>query len=194
MYCFQHQGELPTAALSVAQPQFSQHHGELPCCWAGVRTCHLSESLITLSGNADRRFLGKPPPLILKYWNRAKGDWGKKRPKVQEIAKESAILWYGSETAWRQLTNECSYFVPDRHFYFSSPTPKLNAQGEFKTSSANCDQINVAAPYKTDLIWMVTLSTLESRTHYNNKERQKWEEEQSQQSQERIHFTVILED
>lgn len=74
----------------------------------------------------------------------------------------------------------------------SSP-PKLNAQGEFKTRSPNC-RINPAAPDKTDLIWMVNLSTLESRTHYNNKEQQKWEEEQSQQSQERIHFTIILED
>lgn len=75
-----------------------------------------------------------------------------------------------------------------------SPPPKLNAQGEFKIHSPNCDRINVAAPDKTDLIWMVTLSTLESRAHYSNKERQKWEEEQSQQSQERIRFTIILED
>ena len=81
------------------------------------------------------------------------------------------------------------------NFISLSPTPpKLNAQGEFKACSPNCDQINVAAPDETDLIWMVTLSTLQSRTHYNNKEWQKWEEEQSQQSQERIHFTIILED
>ena len=99
----------------------------------------------------------------------------------------------GPEDNWLMITATlCQISI----FISLSPSslPKLNAQGEFKTRSPNCDRINAAAPDKTDLIWMVTLSTLESRTHYNNKERQKWEKEQSQQSQGRIHFTIILED
>lgn len=120
-------------------------------------TCHLSQSLRTPPGIADWWPLVKPPPLRFKYCNGAKGDWGKKCPKVQEIARESAIPRYDSEQAWRQQTNDCSYLVPDRHFYFPFPhPPKLNAQGEFKTCSPNCDQISVAAPDETDLIWMVT--------------------------------------
>jgi hypothetical protein len=124
-------------------------------------------------------------------------------PEIQHKCPQSPRnvqrnLSYGKagEWAWREVTNDCSYFCANSAFSISlSHTPqKLNAQGEFKSRNLNCDQINLAAPDKTDLIWMVTLSILENRTHYNNKKRQKWEEEQSQQIQERIRFTIILAD
>ena len=62
---------------------------------------------------------------------------------------KSTIQRYGSGWAWRQLTNDYSYFVPDRHFYFPFPllTTKVkcprwiqNPQSKLWSDQRGCNQ------------------------------------------------------
>lgn len=51
-----------------------------------------------------------------------------------------------------------------------SPFQKLIPKVNLEVAGPNCDRIISVVAAETDLIWMVTLPTSESRTHYNNKE------------------------
>lgn len=103
-------------------------------------------------------------------------NWSSKSKKHQKDllswdSAEERIIWKTSE-----FSNFCARSAFFYFFLLYSP-PKFNAQYKFKSHSLNCDRLNYAAPDKADLIWMVTLDTLENKSHYNNKKQQTWEEE-----------------
>lgn len=87
----------------------------------------LPQSVTTPPGMADRRSLVEPSPLQFKYWNRARGGWGKKCPNPNNHPKDMLGRASLKTTDWWLLLLLCHIGI------FISPSPqKLNTQGELK--------------------------------------------------------------